>query len=253
MFSFFNRTPTLNVDAFTYSGSVYEFAPIVKAIDSLPEYWKDLPNPDPISGVDENGYFVRRHSTVKNCKGLINLYRRGFIVENWSDISLLVEENGYKYYYADLEGPKSHPKEQFGEGFKDFFHLKLMSPWLVKEKTGAPFICVPTLWSHENFDFIMPPGVLDFKTNHAVNLQIMLRRKPQPYETVIEFGHPMVQFIPLNDYKLNLKTHLVDKLEYDRMAIHPANSFWGWRRIDKLIKRNEERKGKCPFGFGDNK
>lgn len=250
MISIFNKKPQIHVDAFTYSPSVYEYTPLVKANQALPEFWKKLDNPDPISGVDTSGeYFVRRHSTVKNCKGIIELYRRGFIIENWSDISLLVENEGYKFFYCDLESPKSHPLEQFGEGFKGFFHLKLMSPWLVKEKTGVKFHCSPTLWDHENFDFIMPTGVLDFKSNHALNLQIMLRKRENPYEMRIEFGQSMAHFIPLTDKNITLKNHLVDRLEYDKMKIHPANSFWGWRRVDKLIKRNEMRQSKCPFGF----
>jgi hypothetical protein len=246
----FNKTPHIFVDAFTYSPSVYEYTPLVRASQAVPEYWKKLDNPDPITGVDGNGgYFVRRHSTIKNCKGMIELYKRGFIIENWSDISLMIEDQGYKFYYADLESPKSHPKEQFGEGFKNFHHLKLMSPWLVKEKTGVKFHCSPTLWSHENYDFIMPPGILDFKSNHAINLQIMLRKRPTPYEITIEFGQPMAHFIPISDKKIKLKNHLVDQMEFNKLKIHPANTFWGWRKIDKLIKRNDERESKCPFGF----
>jgi hypothetical protein len=218
----------------------------------MPEYWKTLENPGPITGIREDGgYFVERHSTIKNCRGLIELYKRGFIVENWSDISILVEQEGFRFYFSDLEHPKSHPKEQFGTSFKDFHHIKLMSPWLVKEKTGVMFHGAPTLWSHEKFDFIMPQGVLDFKKNHAVNLQILLRKKPKPYEFTIEFGQPMMHFIPISEKKMELKTHLVDYPEFEKMKLHPANSFWGWRKIDKLVKRNEEREGKCPFGFGD--
>jgi hypothetical protein len=253
MFSFFHRTPKITVDCFTYSPSVYEYAPVVRAIRAVPDFWKALPNPDPYSGFNDDGtLFVRRDSTLKNCLGFIELYKRGFIIENWSAIHLFVEQEGFRFYNADLDMPQSHPKSQLGEGFKYFHHLKLISPWLLREKTGVNFVCIPTTWSHEKYDFAMPSGVLDFKLNHAVNINIMLRIYQQPYETTIEFGHPLVHFIPLSEHHLEVKNHLVDQLEYDKLKIHPANSFMGWRRIHKLVRRNEERNnGKCPFGFGE--
>ncbi len=250
MFTFFHRTPVIHIDAFTYSSNVYEYVPLIEANRALPDFWKELENPDPVSRIDpDRGYVVERKSTLKNCRGMIELYKRGFIVENWSDISLSVDANGYYFYHIDLDRPQTHPISQFGKGFSEFSHLKLISPWLIKEKTGVMFHCAPTLWSHEKYDFIIPPGVLDFKTNHAINVNIMLRRKEQPYEIVIEFGQPLYHLVPLSDQKIKLKNHLVSQPEFDKLKIHHANSFWGWRRIDKLVKRNNERKKKCPFGF----
>lgn len=251
MFTFFHRTPVIHVDGFTFSPSVYEYAPLTRAVDAVPEFWKSLPNPDPSYFVDDRGTFrVERHSTLKNCYGFIELYKRGFVLENWSAIAVMVEKNGYKYYYADLDNPQSHPLEQFGNGFNGFFHLKLISPWLIREKTGVKFHFGPTSWSHEKYDFVMPPGVLDFKMNHAAHVNILLRPRPDPYQFVIEFGEPLAHIIPLTDKKIELKNHLVDQLEYDRLKIHTANSFMGWRKVVKLMDRNEQR-GKCPFGFGN--
>lgn len=251
MFTFFHRTPEINVDGFTFSPSVYEYAPLVRAVDTVPEFWKSLANPDPKHYVDEqDGYRVIRQSTLKNCYGFIELYKRGFILENWSAIAFLVEQEGYRFYYADLDQPQSHPKEQLGSGFTDFHHAKLISPWLIKEKTGVKFHFGPAAWSHDKYDFVMPPGILDYRMNHATHVNLLLRAKPEPYNITIEFGEPLAHIIPLTDKKIKLTNHLVDQFEYDKLKIHTANSFMGWRKVVKLMDRNEQR-GKCPMGFGN--
>ena len=70
-------------------------------------------------------------------------------------------------------------------------------------------------------------------------------------EFVINIGQPLVQLIPITEKKLNFKNHLIDKNEYDKIHISSEKwSFYGWRKVLQLRKRNKER-GTCPFGFGD--
>jgi hypothetical protein len=247
MFTFFHKTPEVNVDAFTYSASVFEYTPLVRAISAVPDFWKNLPAATIETSKDEQGDLrVERTSNLKNCAGFIDLYRTGFILENWSAITVSVGEDGYRYYYADLEQPSFHPLEQLGEGFKGYRHIKLISPWLMKEDTGIKFHFGPAAWSHEKFDFVIVPGVADFKMNRVTHVNMLLRPKPEEYSFTIEFGEPLVHLVPLTEKRVTLKTHLIDKEEYIKLEKKTNNSFLGWRRIKKLMDRNEQR-SECPF------
>jgi hypothetical protein len=250
MFSFFHRTTNIHLDCFTYNPNVYLNTPIVKTIKTIPEWWKELPSYKPTFGqVDKFNHHILGHPTVKECYAVIELYKKGIVIENWADISIKSNTNYYNYYFSGGPNPGIHDKKQIGTGYPDYHHIKLQSPWRFIEKTGVKFLWIGTEWSLDKLNIKVLPGVINFDIISGTNINIMFPKNDN--EFVINIGQPLVQLIPITEKKLNFKNHLIDKNEYDKIHINSASySFYGWRKVLQLRKRNKER-GTCPFGFGD--
>lgn len=248
MFSFFHKTPEIYLDCYTYDSNVYSNTPIIYSSKSIPEWWKELPNYKPVFGKSENSSWANlSRKTVKDCYGFIELYKKGIVIESWTDFTINPhgKGGGYDYNISYGPGPGFHIN-QIGRGFPDHNHIKLNSPWIFSEKTGVKFVWMGTEWSLDKYNIKVLPGVINFDIITGVNINIMFPKNEESF--LISVGQPLVQLIPITEKKLILKNHLVNKTEYDSLTINSADiSFYGWRKILKLRKRNKKR-GTCPFG-----
>lgn len=251
MFSFFHRTPKIHLDCFTNLTLVYEHTPIVRTSKTIPEWWKELPPYKPVFGKTEKYDFVLLDKrTAKDCYAFIELYKRGVVIENWADLRIKSTEENFHYCYSFGPIPSVHPREQIGRGFENFHHLKLTSPWMIKEKSGASFLWLGAEWSLDNLNIKVLPGVMNFSITKSTNINFMFPKKED--EFTIPVGQPMVQIVPLSEKQLTVKNHFVTQPEFEKLK-HSSESlsFFGWRKAVEMINRNEKRNKKCPFGFGD--
>ena len=104
MFSFFHRTPTIHVDCFTSNNDAYKFTPVVPSVQSKPSWFNSIVRPGKTNtkfqqyvinengGIEFNNNFNNR--TLRSCYGFLELYKKGFIVENWCDLVLDIREDG---------------------------------------------------------------------------------------------------------------------------------------------------------------
>jgi hypothetical protein len=234
----FKRTPTITLDCVTYLHNVNELTPIIPAVQATPDWWKSLKR-----GTVQYDYRTKLNPTaklnMKSCSGFLELYKRGAIMESWSDFNFTMEHNGLGYFYSTGEPPVTHPINQRGNAFRNYHHLKLASPWHFREKTGAQFFFGPATWSLENSSVVIMPGVMSFDVNHSTNVNMMLPNGMKP-ET-IKMGTPLIHLIPLCDKRLVIKTHVVSREEFhnDNMI---ATTYYGWRAVRNLLARNKERK-----------
>jgi len=255
MFSFFHRTPEIHVDCFTYSHSAYENTPVVYANRTTPEWWRKLSScTNPVFESRGDLKHVPSESsethTAKDCYAIIEFYKKGLVLESWCDYSVKVDNNEINYCWPSGPGAEQHPKSQLGRGFPNHHHLKLISPWKLREKKGTKFMWVGDEWNLHEHNFKILPGIISFDINVATNVNIML---PKIDSTVnIPIGIPLVHIVPLSENKLCFKNHLISENDYDNIDISGViQSFYGWRKVLKLRDRNKEREKKCPFGFGD--
>lgn len=246
MFSFFHRTPEIHLDCFTYMTHIYEMTPIVYAMNAVPEWWKKLDKSE-LSFDWKHFTSPRKTMTMKTCYGFLELYKRGVILENWCDLKIKVEPNGFRYMFSDGQKPEEHSRHQIGTGFKDFHQLKLSSPWIFKEKTGVKFHFNGTMWDLEDYNFRVVPGVVDFRLNGYTNVNIMIPKIECEYS--IPVGQSLAHIIPLSEKNLKIKNHLISRQEYDTISRHSSSLYMGWRGVKKLLDRNKERK--CPYQSGD--
>lgn len=256
MFSFFHRTPEIHVDCFTCDNDVYINTPIVKAGKTFPDWFKDLPKAEHKFLIDDKTgkHFHDANYNLKNCQAVLELYKRGIVLESWCEYHMEMDMKNLTPHYwwsgVKSKGIEFHPKIQIGKGFNNYHHMKLMSPWYFREKTGIKFMWVGAEWALDKFNFKILPGVISYDTQSATNVNIMY-----PYETkqfTIPIGNPLVHIIPLSEKRMNFKNHLISKEEHKMILMDSGKvSFYGWRNILELRERNKKR-GTCPFGFGDN-
>ena len=253
MFNFFHRTPDINLDCFTTSSVTYLTTPIVPASKAFQDWWQKLKPYRPVfRDSPEQPYHLcpEKEMTARDCYAIIELYKKGAIIENWCDISYRTENGYYNYWCApNSEKPIEHEKRQIGEGFPNHHHTKLLSPWAFREKTGVKFLWYGAEWSLDKLEIKVLPGVINFDIISQVNVNIMFPMRNGTF--TIPVGNPLVHLVPLSEKKLKIHNHLVTQPEFNKLTMASDKpSFYAWRKTLQLRKRNRER-GTCPF-HGDN-
>lgn len=260
MFSFFHRTPVINVDCFTANNDAYKFTPIVKAAKAKPEWYDQVLKTQPSNtpwpqykvdekgGIDFNWHMSLR--TVKHCPGFHELYSKGFILENWCDLAVNVTESSIAFHYSNGKSPIVHSNDQTAPGFSNYYILKLNSPWLIQTKENVPFIALGAQWSLEGFNFHTLPGIVNFHYQTGSNAFITVEMG-KPYMFHLPMGKPLMHFIPLSDKKIKIHNHIITEAELTTKSYNVTGTSMGWRRTISLVNRNDKREKKCPFGFGD--
>lgn len=251
MFLIFKKKKIV-IDCFTKYPYVKEYSPIQKSANFFPEWWKNLNSYYDFS--NKNGV-ITKNSTIKKCNGLIDHYKTGFIVPIWSDLSIKVIDESYSYQFSDrLSEIHNHSRLQFESPvFDNLIHGKIITPWLMKEKTGIKFTLMQPLWNHIDLwdKLLIPPGLLNFSYQYGgmcpnVNFFIPKGEK----EIFIAHGTPLVHIIPNSDNDIEIKNHLIDEKEYDNMTNNLFGKTITFTNKYKNQKRIIDKNKKCPFGFG---
>ena len=237
---FFMKPSVVNVDCFTSRADVYEYFPVAKSSEYLPEWWKKLPKEVFI----KNSFYP--DPTMKTCSGFIDFYKNGFTIPLWSEMYIQVNnDNSYNWQFSDgISLAEPHNAAIVSPGFinsNEWCILKLISPWRIKSK--EKFCFVGNVWNTKNFDeVIIPPGVLDFVHQKDTNIQLMFRNIPNK-KIMLETNRPLVNIIPMSDKKLKISHHLISNEEYERMLFKRSFFINTSRKIENIKKTQK----KCPF------
>ena len=235
------------IDAFTYNGHAEQFFKPAAAIDFVPDWWKTL----------SSSYTTRTDQgieiqvpTLKRCDGILELYKRGFVIPLWSD--LIVETNGQgslSYVWSETNGMNisGHDSKQWDNKFQHLINCKIRSPWFFEEKTGVNFYWSNPVWNNlvEFAEVNVLPGVVNFKHQKSSNFNFMFENKRRRYE--FKHGHPLAHLIQLSDSNIQIKTHLISEQEWDRKMIDSITEFSFLGSYKKRSKMMETKK--CPFNF----
>lgn len=238
----------LVLDAFTCRPDIYEYSKLRAANDCIPQWWKDLPRtldyPDLFFPVP----------TMRSCYGFISQFKYGFFIPMWSDLALEIDKVGGmedKFQYSDrMSRAQPHPQNERGNfvPLSDYYHLKLVNPWVFQCKEEVPWETVQPAWNMERPEaFLTPSGMFDLKNQAAANINLLFARDAtQKKRVLIPHGQLMMQVVPLTTRKLVLKQHLISEQEYAAIrGKHAKISF-----VSKFLKSRNAKK-RCPFG-GDN-
>lgn len=199
MFSFFIKKSKIVLDCFTHHPEVEKLFPILYAEECLPNFWKNLP-----TTVKHNG---PSRGTMRTCPGVGTLFRTGFILQSWEEY-WIGGENGILKWFPEDDAEGHHPK-QWGEYLKSYHHLKLNSPWKIKEKTGVNFMYTNVFWHDDEFKPFVVNGIVDYKYQHTTSVNMLIPKSMFPKDLVIPAGKPLAQVIPLSDSEIQIKMHTV--------------------------------------------
>lgn len=188
-----SKKSNIVVDVFTYDESSYKNNPPLSANQCLPGWWKQLP-----SAVGDVEFPQIKWATMKKCLGFVTSFNYGFMI-------------------------KTHKDLQFDLNFnKDAKYESIELPWIVKEKTGVVFTVLQPTWNLQdlNRSISIVPKNLNFTTPCQYRVDLIINRRTQGDDEKIEIveGTMLSHIIPLVDKKIEIKTHLVSKQEYELMS-----------------------------------
>lgn len=228
------------INAYTHRADVYKFSAPYKAAQQKPSWWKAIKNKD----LDVNDPFG--HRSMKGCAGFNNLYASSIVLPMWSDLIIRVGQHGtgeWAYQYADkISTAISEDNDGRGGWLDDseYLHMKLDSPWLFASESDTQFLFTNCKWESEDPEqFTVLNGVVDYKTQCATNVNMIIKRADEQQSILIEQGSPLAMMIPMTDKKVELRTHLVSKDEYDKVWMGQSPHLW--------FKNKYYKSRKCPF------
>lgn len=240
---------------YTSRSEVFNYAPIKKANNYIPEWWKALPKT-----YKAHTEALHDMPTMKMCAGFTDLFSKGFILPLWSEAVIKVggqtghSKQDYSYQFADSTSEMGHHSvEESNDVYpcSQYQHLKITSPWVFVCDEDVSFMQIQPTWNFSNPDeLFMPPGVLSFKYQSATNINMFYKRQAQDAVHTLEFGQPLLHYVPLTERKVRLELHLVS--DETLRKINSKNtrlSFFGKYRPKKAAL---DERG-CPFHFRPEK
>lgn len=247
----FVKKSKIVIDAFTSSSTAYEWFPIDRTQKYIPEWWKKIPSSYKL----ENPSTLKDIAlTIKKCPGVIDLFTCGFILPLWTDLVMVLtpDQNMFNYEFAS-KSPNwfidLNEHRQYLNAFSNkFLQAKITSPWIIKEKSGVKFTLIEPTWTMSNpNEFTVVPGMLDFKYQNNINVNVFLEMSSRGCRVDMRAGQPLAQFIPLSDKEIEVRNHLVSDQEYQQIneAAQPFSFMKSFVTKKKLI----DGRKKCPFSW----
>ena len=207
MFSIFKKSTTITLDCFTPIPEIPDLFPIKRSSEFIPDWFKNLEPTVPWQGMDRG--------TMKLCPGVSEYYKMGFIIPSWREFKIEMNSgipNVLPDGCADIHNPV-----QWGKGLDGYGHIKLVSPWRIKEKTGAKFLFTNAFWQKQKHQYFVPNGVVEYKHQSTTNVNMVISKNSFPKDFMINAGDPLVQCIPLSDKRIEIKLHVIDPIEYAKI------------------------------------
>lgn len=237
MMFFFKKKPVV-VHCVTDEAGIFKFAPVQKASKFLPDWWKKLPKEVEAPSND------CPQPTMKRCIGMLNMYKTGFIIPMWTDLSLTVGQEGSdwcRYRFADEKSNCSfHNPVQHGYFFDPlkYQHIKIVCPWSFVCDEPLPFLLMEPTWSFMKHNTMRQlPGVVEFKYQTSTNMNFMIKRTAEDQRILIKFLEPMAHLIPITDRPIDFR------LSYDPEfcdRIHHINHRCSFRNGYSIRRKTRE-------------
>ena len=234
----------VTVDAFTFEHNICEFFPIRESIHYVPLWWKNLPKERIVAETDQRFPVPYPQSTMKRCTGFTDLYKKSFTMPLWADVVISSNDQGefgYKSSWNDFK-IESHDRHQYGPMFDNFIHLKILSTWLLKEKTGVKFYFTDPMWNNpESMNhFFIAEGMMDYKYQCATHVNAFINKTNA--NLMLKAGDPLIRIIPMTEKKVKVKCHTVTTEEHKKIWDEQKRDFWFTHTYNNFKKALESKK-----------
>ena len=214
MLFFFKEKP-VEITAYCRPGFNFanEFSPITPAKNLLPTWWKDTPSSS-FSWEERIG-----KNTVKSCPGIINTLTTGLIIPLWSDLALQYNDIEYAYNFSDkISSLDMHSEEESPGYYKDYWHFKITSPWLLETSVKLLYT-QPTYLQETPYPFISPYGIVSpVKDLTGTNIFLFIRKEEQNSRLMLKQGLPLLHIIPLTDKKIKFSIKQISNEDFLRKS-----------------------------------
>ena len=233
----FKKNKPINVTLITSSQQVFDTSKPDKALKFIPSWFEHFNHSYKIGdGV---------YPTIKGCRGLIDLYKRGLMIPAWCDMNVNIGELGndaHSWQFADFKTEaEPHSYEQFPNevGIKSLAHLKVISPWRMICDEEIYWSWQEPVWNDfKNFSYRIIPGVSEYKYQHNLNINFMFKRQLKSYECFIKNNFPLVHITPLSDRQnLKINYECVSEEDFKKTETPKVGFINNYLKAVKLIKR----------------
>lgn len=244
----FKKKP-IHVDCFVDNYGVANIYPVAEAVHYIPMWWKNMAKT--FTDRSDSGVKIET-GTIKICSGFIDLYKTGLIIPMWSDVALKTKADGtWAAAFPDTSLNfciVTHRAEQYGNDvFNPYIHMKFVSPWVFKEKTGVKFLFHGCSWN------IIPmfqgihvvPGMVEYKYQVNTNVNVFVEKRDRQLN--IPAGMPFAHCVPLSDRPVKVHVQLTDKNEINKLRHENIAGVSTFLYRHKIMKKFNEKKAKCPF------
>jgi hypothetical protein len=238
----------IKITAYTYNAAVKKYADIKNTNHFKPDWHKELP-----VARDDDFY---AEPNMKMCRGFNQVFNKGFVVPFWCDYKVRVGVKGDTDYEwissSDDFNAVAHPQSQRGSYLPDtkYSHIKFDAPWLVSCDEDIEFLYAYNSWvSNSPEGMVIPVGVLDFKYNNGVNMNVFFTRGDKEKVYHVAAGEPFVQLIPLSDRPVEVETKVVSRSDYNMMHTESTmlkfrgTSYWKVKSASKECPFSDNNKG----------
>jgi len=224
---FFFKRKKIILEAYAPTGDLIDYFPLVRTNECTPEWFQNLPK--------------GKHN-VRNCMGIKDLWSEGFMIPAWADHHISVyPDNTYNVQAShDQKSPASnHNLEREATGaWPDYINIKLHNPWFMWCDKPIKWLITQPVWhqSHPT-DFIITPGVLEFRHNHQMLLNTLFKKTNTPYLTKIKAGDSLAQVIPITDEPFELELKVMTNDAWVEKFSKWNHSFeFGYQKIRKKFE-----------------
>lgn len=231
---------SIKVDVYTNQQYAYDQCKPQLAKKYIPEWWKGLPASRPSHQAYYNDLPI---SSMKQCPAINDILKTGIIFPSWCELHMRVNEHGEKEVrvFPDFIPAIPHDERDFDFHKPGLAHVKLGSPWFIKETTGVKWVWIKTDWHTKNpLAYWGVPGITEYKYQHSVLNNIMV---PYNSEVKIQVGDPWLQLIPMSEKPIDLNVHLVDSETMNNLNTVNISSVGSYlktiRNISKQRKLDE--------------
>lgn len=204
-----------------------------KATSLYPDWFKQIPKTD--------------IPTLRSCPGYIDLFKKSIAIPLWRDFEIVYQDD--KIYNIATPGippdsvyhyVQNHDPAQWGGGFPNQPHLKLMSPWLITSNSSTQFLMSEASWHKKSNDYTIPPGVVEFEVNTGSHVNMFLTESTNQKRILLEAGTPLVYLTPLEDVDVSIKIKEVNVDEWSRLLQYNFSFKSNYKKTLNLFRKKQE-------------
>lgn len=219
MLKWFSKNKTIQLDAYTLVGNLAEIFPPALSKNNLPEWYSHLARDGEIPN-------------IRQCSGFRDLHHEGILIRSWSDIEIEICPDGSINYDVACKYEINDPIErhdleiQATGAWPGYINIKLLSPWWLKCNQPARWAMLPPIWHMKNpLEWMVVPGMLEFKYQHASNVNLLFKLRPEKYMVKIKAGQPLIHLVPMFDQSWQFDIKTLTKDDWKRYFARWPHSF----------------------------
>ncbi len=227
----FWKKKEVNLTAYTFGESYVNTCPPVYKSNQKPDWLQKLKTF--YASWDQQSHMAIKNATAAVCPAIKYFLSDPITLCMWADLDIKIFPDGRWTHYSRPEwniNLAEHGKEQFGEAYNGRVAIKLVSPWYFKADDSAKFMFMESHYSTSFFrdqNIIIPPGIIEYKYQHATNVHMLFPIKDEEYVVRIKHGTPLVSMFPMFERKLNFDVKLISYNEFANMNTSMPQMFIG--------------------------